>query len=268
MSTTPPRYWPTLTGKIHPEAELAVTMAYNALQQHEQALTALNTKIVALQTAATTATTTTATVTPAATTTTLGQVNNQTGTSYIVQDSDYGGLITFANAAAVAVTLNAAVAQFWFAALENLGPGLVTITPQSGTLNGVADLTLPTNTGCWIFFDGVNWWAETAPFAPHSMPKVAHEWLDSYDDATGLFTQSQPAFADVSGVAAVAQLPLATTSAPGAVEPDGSTIIISGSGVISAVGAISTTHSESLTDGFSNFIFAIGDIVTVVGVPN
>ena len=27
-------------------------------------------------------------------------------------------------------------------------------------------------------------------------------------------------------------------------------------------------HSESLTDGNSNFIFAVGDIVTVVGVPN
>ena len=32
--------------------------------------------------------------------------------------------------------------------------------------------------------------------------------------------------------------------------------------------ASSTTHSESLTDGNSNFIFAKGDIVTVVGVPN
>lgn len=28
------------------------------------------------------------------------------------------------------------------------------------------------------------------------------------------------------------------------------------------------THSESLTDGNSNFIFAIGDIVTIIGVPN
>ena len=27
-------------------------------------------------------------------------------------------------------------------------------------------------------------------------------------------------------------------------------------------------HSESLTDGASNFIFASGDVVTVVGVPN
>lgn len=32
--------------------------------------------------------------------------------------------------------------------------------------------------------------------------------------------------------------------------------------------AASLTHSESLTDGNSNFIFAGGDIVTVVGVPN
>jgi hypothetical protein len=33
-------------------------------------------------------------------------------------------------------------------------------------------------------------------------------------------------------------------------------------------GAGSSTHSESLTDGNSNFIFAAGDVVTVVGVPN
>jgi hypothetical protein len=33
-------------------------------------------------------------------------------------------------------------------------------------------------------------------------------------------------------------------------------------------GGKSTTHAESLTDGSSNFIFAHGDIVTVVGVPN
>lgn len=30
----------------------------------------------------------------------------------------------------------------------------------------------------------------------------------------------------------------------------------------------SSTHAESLTDGNSNFIFAGGDIVTVLGVPN
>jgi hypothetical protein len=35
-----------------------------------------------------------------------------------------------------------------------------------------------------------------------------------------------------------------------------------------AGGGASTTHSESLTDGNSNFIFANGDIITVIGVPN
>lgn len=62
---------------------------------------------------------------------------------------------------------------------------------------------------------------------------------------------------------------VATTSAVGVVKPDGSTILIDGMGKISAsAGAINTTHSESLTDGNSNFIFAAGDIVTVIGVPN
>jgi hypothetical protein len=65
---------------------------------------------------------------------------------------------------------------------------------------------------------------------------------------------------------AAADLPLATTGAFGAVKPDGSTITVA-AGVISSASA-STTHSESLTDGSSNFIFASGDIVTVIGVPN
>jgi hypothetical protein len=38
-------------------------------------------------------------------------------------------------------------------------------------------------------------------------------------------------------------------------------------GAITAVPAY-PFHSESLTDGASNFIFASGDVVTVVGVPN
>ena len=44
---------------------------------------------------------------------------------------------------------------------------------------------------------------------------------------------------------------------------------LSGTSYDTAWEAVNTdTHSESLTDGNSNFIFAVGDIVTVVGVPN
>lgn len=220
MSTTP-HFWPTLTGKIHPEAELAVKMAFNALQEHEQGLSALNTKILALQAQTTAATTTTTTTTDVTTTTTVpvGTVNTQTGTSYTVQNSDSGGIITFSNAAAVAVTLNAAVAQFWYAALANLGAGLVTITPQSGTINGGATLALSTQESAWIFFDGTNWWAATIPTQPQALAAVASQFFTSYTATTGLFTAAQPAIADVLGLAAALALlaPLASPTFTGTV---------------------------------------------------
>lgn len=43
--------------------------------------------------------------------------------------------------------------------------------------------------------------------APVNTPAVPHEWIDSYDSATGVFTQTQPTFGDVSGIATWAQLP-------------------------------------------------------------
>lgn len=96
----------------------------------------------------------------------LGATNNQTGTSYTIQRSDYGGIVTFDNAAAVAVVLNNGTSttvnnNFW-AALENLGAGTVTLTPASGNVNGVASITLATNQGALVYFDGSNWWALTS----------------------------------------------------------------------------------------------------------
>jgi hypothetical protein len=61
---------------------------------------------------------------------------------------------------------------------------------------------------------------------------------------------------------------VATTSLLGVVRPDGTTVTIAGGVLSMAGGGTGTTHSESLTDSNSNFIFAGGDIVTVVGVPN
>ncbi len=90
--------------------------------------------------------------------TNLGGVDPQTGTSYTVQPSDYGGIITLSNASPVAVTLggNGINAQFW-SGIENLGAGLATLTPASGTINGAANITLATNQGAILYFDGVNW---------------------------------------------------------------------------------------------------------------
>ena len=64
---------------------------------------------------------------------------------------------------------------------------------------------------------------------------TAHEWIDEIDTG-GVPHLSQPSFSDISGTASSIQLPIATTSALGAVKPDGTTITVTGGGVISAVG--------------------------------
>ena len=87
-------------------------------------------------------------------------VNAQIGTSYTVQTSDYGQLVTFNNSGAVAVTLpSAASAGFYpfsFYA-SNLGAGAVTITPATGTINGASTLVLAQNQSTLIISDQANW---------------------------------------------------------------------------------------------------------------
>lgn len=53
---------------------------------------------------------------------------------------------------------------------------------------------------------------------PSTMAKVATKFLDSYNSVTGLFTQSQPAFTDISGTVAAAQLPNPSASTLGGIQ--------------------------------------------------
>lgn len=214
MSTAPlPHYWPQFSEKTPPEMQQSVRMLYTTVQQHETAFAALKNQLTAVQTAQKGATaTTSATATPtasssAATAAVLGTVNNQTGTAYEVQDVDYGGIVTFSNQNPVAVVLNSAVRQYWFAAVENLGAGVVTLTPQQGTVNGVASIGLSANMGAWLFFDGVNWWAMTIPAQPITITANPKIYLTGYNSTTGLFTEAQPAFTDLQGMAAPSQVP-------------------------------------------------------------
>ena len=86
-------------------------------------------------------------------------VNAQTGTTYTVLTTDYGKLVTFNNAAPVAVTLPAASGSFaiFNVYMSNLGAGPVTITPTSGTINGAASASLVTSQSFWLISDGTNW---------------------------------------------------------------------------------------------------------------
>jgi len=89
-------------------------------------------------------------------------VNAQTGTTYTVAntDCDPAGkkLVTFNNAAGVTVTLAQAGLNGNFLGgcilnFENIGTGVVTITPTTSTINNVASLTLNQSAGATIFND-------------------------------------------------------------------------------------------------------------------
>lgn len=88
-------------------------------------------------------------------------VNAQVGVTYTFSTLDYGQLVTFNNAGAVAVALPApGTAGFnpWNVYARNRGAGTVTITSGGGsTINGAATLALTTNQFTWIVSDGTNY---------------------------------------------------------------------------------------------------------------
>lgn len=95
-------------------------------------------------------------------------VNAQTGTTYTVVDGDRAKLVTFTNAASIAVTLPQAgqattFKSGWFIDVVNLGAGTVTITPTTSTINGAATLVLLTSQGCRIVSDGTNYQISAKP---------------------------------------------------------------------------------------------------------
>lgn len=101
-------------------------------------------------------------ITAAGTITGIETVNSQTGTTYAIQNSDCGKLVTLANGSAIAVSIAQAgsggnFAAGWFADVQNTGAGTVTVTPTTSTINGGATLTLLTGQGVRIISDGSNY---------------------------------------------------------------------------------------------------------------
>jgi hypothetical protein len=87
----------------------------------------------------------------------LGGVDARTTTTETIGVASLGKLVTFGNAGATAVTLSSSVPADFLCAFEVLGAGTATLTPSSGTINGVASLAAATGIGGWLFFDGTNW---------------------------------------------------------------------------------------------------------------
>jgi hypothetical protein len=87
-------------------------------------------------------------------------INAQTGTTYAVQATDYGKLITRA-ASSCADTLPAATTTGYTSGFafdyENKGTVFCTITPTTSTINGLSALIVGANKGCTITSDGTNY---------------------------------------------------------------------------------------------------------------
>ena len=163
--------------RFPPEHQQVVRTIFNKLTDLDGAINNLKTQQPANSSSASSSTATTSSstssVTPAqaasiataAIQSTLGVINDQTGTSYTAVSTDYGGIITLDNAGTIAVTLGGAgtgVGAQWWAFFQNNGAGTATLAPASGTINGAADITLVTNQSAIVFFDGTNWQAATS----------------------------------------------------------------------------------------------------------
>lgn len=100
-----------------------------------------------------------------------GGVNTQTGASYTLAASDNGKLVRFTGSANVAVTLPAA---------SSLGPSFqckirydagfytqasLTLTPASGTIDGISSLILQAQQGATLYSDGSGWHTRGSQFS-------------------------------------------------------------------------------------------------------
>lgn len=128
--------------------------------------------------------------------------------------------------------------------------------------------------GDMLVFNG----AEFVPVpAPVALAKQVHEWLDSFNPATGDFTQSQPAFTDIAGQATPAQVPLLSAlngSVTGLQLPLPTTSLIGGVEAVNAIAhewiaSIDTSGVPHLTQpaaaDLSNGTTGSGGVVLATG---
>lgn len=191
-------------------------------------------------------------------------VNPQTA-NYTVQSSDNQKLISFNSTSALTATLpqpgTNGIDNHFAAWIANLGTGALTISPSSATIDGAATLSLSQNQGVAVFTDGTNYFTVRGMGGSSSYSGAANEVLATPNGSSGTATLRPLVSAD---------LPLATTSAAGAVKPDGSTITISG-GVISASGgaaALPQLYAPPSSASFPNLVGGLSPALSTGALTN
>ena len=72
-----------------------------------------------------------------------GRFNNQVGTTYTIVASDNGKVLTFNNAASIAVTLPDTLDTDFQCSIVQIGAGVPTVTPATDTINGAGTGVTP-----------------------------------------------------------------------------------------------------------------------------
>lgn len=168
-------------------------------------------------------------------------VNAQSGTTYTVLATDVGKLVTFSNAAAIAVTLPQATGSFGagstFLFQNKATGGIATITPTTSTIDGATTLALAPSQGVILVSDGTNYTSMRGIGALWSATTVNAQVGTTY---TMLLTDigKVTTFSNASAIAVT--LPQATGTF-GA----GSTLILENKGA----GTVTITPTTSTIDG-------------------
>lgn len=137
-------------------------------------------------------------------------IDAQTGTTYTVPPVDNGALLTLNNASAVAVS-GFTLANHYVFSLGNLGAGLVTYTPASGTVNGASTQIIPQNWYATQYTDNTNTFMPVVPsIAAFPSCSGASSAL-TFTTATGALGCNTISGSGLSGMT-TGQVPIAATS--------------------------------------------------------
>lgn len=228
----------------HPTTEeiaLHTRLLYNAVNDHDQAITLLDGKVgtttASIQAVTQVVNTQTLEGVTAFNSQTgaiiyfpgLGTVNDQLGEpTYTTQQSDNGAKIIVGDSSATMVTLNNLVKAPWFTIIDNDSLAVANLTPSGGA-QIFGDSSIYANCFGIVYYDGTNFWSGSTPIGT--------------DSSLGIVRPDGVTIEIDSG--GVLFVPIATDSSLGIVEPDGTTIQIGSGGVISAISAMSFTGSLS-----------------------
>lgn len=208
----------------------------------------------------------------------LGGVNNQIGTTYTINATDRGKLVTATNSGLQAYTLPTTLGVTFSFALANLGTGTVTLSPASGNIcsNGcAATLDVLAGSGGWLFYDGTEWNAvmgggggSSTVFQVNGVNLISSTTINYQNSSAtnGLtLTFSNPSAGNVKlGISGTLDNGGLTNSST---TPNGQTCTLGGTCNVNSGAA---THSVALNEGAGNAIgaVALGAHQTIVGAAS